>query len=196
MDLMTQIAALDRFMDSKQEIVNYFKKQYPGKTRNIDNWKHELTSVLTPFTRGKNGQPLKRSSVLRRFQARNTEVRTTTRKSTAKSEPEYAALGKTLPKVPPELGYHIQGPVCINFPSSGCEQREWNHKVTGENKWHLWRTGSLQGLINIYMGDVWKSEEPEATPCTEENDDCQTDLLITALTEDGNRDLPTLDSGE
>lgn len=198
-DLMTQVARLDRHLETRTEIMAFFKREYKGVTRlrngrTIETWKKELIDALQPFTKGKTGQPQSRESVARRFQGgrENSKLK-------PKAIEEYKALGKKLPAQPPLRGYAIRGTVCIQFGDYPCEERTWAHKVVNENKWNLFRTGSLQGLINIYMGQLWEDPEPEMVPCEkddeeeESEEDCNTKLKITALTERQEKRLPNLD---
>lgn len=201
MDFMTQIARLGKLRTTREQAIDYFKGQFPGETK----WKSEMSKRLQPFTRSpKTGAPLSYASVRRRFEGDRLE-----RPVGEKQKPEYQALGKTLPRLPPERGYHIKGTVCISIEGYPCEERKWDFKVVGTVAAYLYRTGSLQAMVNIYMGDLPEEENPQAELCEEaeerpileeddgdQEQDCKSRLKVTALSEKGARHLPNIDQSK
>jgi hypothetical protein len=190
-DFMTQVGRLARPMTTREQIYGFFKKKYPAaKWKGEAKWKSELTRALQPFTKGKNGQPQTYQSVRRRFEGNRLNS-----KLTPKTEAEYKALGKKLPPVRPERGYHVRGTVCISVGGYPCEERKWNHKVIATVADYIHQTGSLQALVNVYFGDLPEEEEPQAELCDDE-DECKSKVKVTALSEKGARTLPNIDGSK
>ena len=191
MDFMTQVARVGKHMTERSQIYDYFQREFPPAKMGEARWKSEMTRRLQPFTTGKNGQPQTYSSVRRRFEGQRLNS-----KLTPKTKAEYEALGKTLPKLPPERGYHVKGTVCISVGGYPPEQRKWDFKVVGEVAADLYQHGSLQRLVNVYMGDLPEEEQPQAEISEEEEEECQSSLKVTALSEKGARHLPNIDSSK
>jgi hypothetical protein len=198
MDFMTQVARVGKHMTTREQQEKYFQSQFPGETK----WKSEFARRLQPYTKSpKTGQPLSYSNVRRRFEGDRL-----TRPVPEKLKGEYIALGKELPRMPPERGYHIKGTVCISINGYPCEQRTWDYKVVDSVAAYLYRTGSLQALVNVYMGDLPEEENPQAELCEEaeerplvggeevdQEQDCKSKIKVTALSEKGQRHLPNID---
>lgn len=92
-------AALERagteivYLESKGQIIEYYKQEYGEK-----NWTRQIAKDLQPFTQGKNGQPLKVESIMRRFQGdRATKAAGKTARGTNE---QFKKLGKELPGTP------------------------------------------------------------------------------------------------
>lgn len=188
-DFMTQVGRLAKPMTTREQISGYFQKEYPGETK----WKSEFARALQPFTKSpKTGQPLSYSNVRRRFEGNRLN-----RPVPPKNKAEYEALGKKLPPLRPARGYHLKGTVCISVEGYPCEQRKWDFKVIDTVADYLHRTGSLQAMVNVYMGDLPEEEEHrQAELCEEESDECASKLKVTALSEKGARVLPNIDSSK
>lgn len=188
-DFMTQVARIGRHMTQREQIYNYFQQQFPGGSQ----WKSELARRIQPFTRGKNGQPQTYQSVRRRFQ--DDRLYSGIK---PKAQAEFEALGRELPRLPPERGYHVKGTVCISVNGYPCEERKWDYKVVDSVADYLYQTGSLQALVNVYMGDLPEEKNPQAELCEgeeggDQEDDCNNKLKVTALSEKGARHLPNID---
>lgn len=190
MDFMTQVARVGKYMSTREQIAGYFQREFPGDR----NWRSEFARRLQPHTHGKNGAPIAYSSVRRRFEGDRMN-----RPVPDKLKGEYEALGKQLPRMPPERGYHVKGKVCIEF-SGGCEERIWDYKVVATVAADLYKSADLQGLVNVYMGEDYHEEDPSYPLCnTGENEDqeltCKSRLKVTALSKEGARHLPNIDDG-
>lgn len=75
---------------TRDEIVQYYQQEHG------EGWKAAMSKALAPFTSGKNGQPQKHASIMRRFQSRGAKSFESIKPS-KKAEKEYEALGKILP---------------------------------------------------------------------------------------------------
>lgn len=199
-DFMTQVARVGKHMTTKAQIVDYFQATYTGRGK--EGWKQRLIDRLLPFTPQTGKNP--RKNLEKRFdpaRINNKEPRNKT---------QYEALGKTLPRLPPERGYHVKGTVCISVGVYPCEERKWDFKVVDTVAADLYQYASLQRLVNVYMGDLPEEEQPQAVLCEpeegedenkedEESDqeqECKSKLKVTALSEKGARHLPNIDQSK
>lgn len=189
-DFMTQVARVGRYRSTKAEAIDYFQQTYTG--RGAKGWKQNIIQRLSQTT------GIKPKSLEKRFdpsRINNPELR---------NKAQYEALGKTLPRLPPERGYHVKGKVCISIGGYPCEERIWDYKIVDSVAAYLYRTGSLQALVNVYMGDLPEEEEPQAELCEEaeerplveemdQEQNCKSKLKVTALSREGLRYLPNID---
>jgi len=160
MSLYSQAVAVSRQRETKQEIIAYFKKEYPGvlSTRGgtkVEDWRSKLASAIQPFVGDK------RESVLRQFQGK----RATSTSVTPKWRQAYEDLGALLPPIPPENGYHISGEIHVKY-SETCEPREVDIDIVGEEA-EQFLASAMQALINVYNGQKIDEEEPSAEPCAQ-----------------------------
>lgn len=165
-DLHAQIQAISHVRESKQDVIEYFKEQYPGskmdsKGRKIEKWRGEAANALSEVT------GLSHDSALRRFQGTRAE----SSKVTNKTKAEFKAIGEKLPIKPPPGGYHIFGTVYMKFSSGDCEEREVDEYITGEEADELanmsnGHTG--QAVVNHYMEDaLWSEPSARIGGCQE-----------------------------
>lgn len=154
-DFDAAIRATFRPRETREDVVDYFQKKYPGT--HIDkrgkvtyDWKSELVTALQPFTRGRLGLMQSRASVARRFQKRGEQEYHETSPS-AKQQEEYRALGATLPGIPPDA-IRISGTICIRYQDDPCEEREVDELFEGDDLDFLLQTVEpMQSIVNLYM---------------------------------------------
>jgi len=160
MSLYSQAVAVSTPRQTKQEVIAYFRKEYPGvlSTRagtRVEEWRSRLATAIQPFVGGK------RESILRQFQG----ARGGGEKVTPKWKQAYEDLGALLPPKPPAGGYHIFGEIWVKY-SETCERRDPKHgvEISGKDASSFLKNPE-QALINIYNNEAVDEEEPSAEPC-------------------------------
>lgn len=163
-------------LGTEQEMINYFQEKYPGKKvqkngKVIEEWKGKLADAIQPFTKDKNGNPVKRASIMRRFQGGRQSS-----KRKDQTQEEYKALGDLLPMQPPKNGYLIQGTICLKY-SEDCEERYIDIEVTGEAAAALAKSASPQLAINLYNKQKWDVSGAIASECMDEGCNGELDVI-------------------
>jgi len=158
MSLYSQAVAVSTPRETKQDVISYFRKEYPGvlSTRagtRVEEWRSRLATAIQPFVGGK------RESILRQFQG----ARGGGEKVTPKWKQAYEDLGALLTPKPPEGGYHIFGTIWVMY-SEDCVEREVDEYISGKQA-TAFLQDAMQALINVYNKMGVDEEEPNAGPC-------------------------------
>lgn len=177
MNLREEVNAVSHFRASREEIIDYYREEYPGSLtqrngRVIEDWKGELAEDLQPYTANREGDPLSIASVRRRFQSGREQAPHVSKRQ----QEEYRALGESLPPIPPPGGYLVTGTIHIRY-SKTCEVRELlGIYIVGADAELFAETADIQIVINIY--NEMDADDPEGyAPCDEDAND----LNVTAL---------------
>lgn len=124
------------YMTSKSDIIEYYRDTYKGvketKKGPIYEWKTRIVSDLQGIVVGKNGEPMSRANIARRFQSgRENQA------ASPRGKQEYASLGQKLPpigrqlrdnKITVTVKAHQDGP-----KHKGTRDRSWTATLTGAN---------------------------------------------------------------
>lgn len=158
MTLYSQAVAVSYQRETKQEVIAYFRKEYPGvlSTRagtRVEEWRSRLATAIQPFVGGK------RELILRQFQG----ARGGGEKVTPKWQQAYEDLGAMLPPMPPQGGYHIYGTIWVKY-SEDCVERGVDEYISGKQA-QKFLQDAMQALINVYNKLKVDEEESNAGPC-------------------------------
>ena len=160
MSLYSQAVAVSTPRETKQDVISYFRKEYPGvlSTRagtRVEEWRSRLATAIQPFVGGK------RESILRQFQG----ARGGGEKVTPKWRQAYEDLGALLPPIPPKGGYQVSGTFWMHFADYPSEPRspKGGVHISGKDA-QRFLENPAQALINVYMGLNVDDEEPNAQP--------------------------------
>lgn len=174
-----RLRATLKYPETRDEIVAFFEKHYPGqkvdkKGKITEEWKGKLADRLASFTRDKNGQPMSKKNVMRRFQNRQGKRWQDTPPSD-RQKAEYKALGKTLPPIIPPGGFHVWGKGKIKY-SKKCETVKIDEYITGKAAEFLAKTGDVQVVLNSY--NELAADDPDAPQeCLDQKSDLQIEAI-------------------
>lgn len=183
MSLYEQVRAVGTSRTTREDVFDYYRAEYPGSKTNkkgetIENWKGVYATDQAHVS------GVKRDSIMRRFQKRGENGATIDKPVSKAHEDEYQALGESLPSIPPDGGYHIEGEVWVKFSDGACEPRDVDLYIRGEDAAKLAKAAEAdlaQMVVNHYMEEEGgiDTDEPQAR-----TGDCQPPRLTVSAIED------------
>lgn len=170
MSLYDQIIEASPRRESKADIVDYYRSEYPR------NWQKKLTEgPLLQISGAKNAHNL-----ARRFNAgtKGGENRLA-RPGSRKEQEEYRELGDIIPPKPAD-GYRIEGVIWIRY-SEECVDRKIEEDIEGDQAIQLFKMALIgraeKAFANIYNNRPIEDEKYK--PCS----DNEWDVTVTAIEE-------------
>jgi hypothetical protein len=149
-DILEQVYAVSIPRTTKDEVIQGYLEKYEGRTGK-GGWKQAIVHRLAEMT------GLKPKNLERRFDPSRID------RPEARNAAQYEELGKELPPMVPEEGYHIFGVVWVKGSDGNCEEREVDEYIVGSEARDLLKMSSdamLEAVVHHYFDTDFDEEIP------------------------------------